>query len=164
MPSIPPTLAASLDGLDDRLREGLAQLDAAIAESERAMQQLKTERQSFLRILRAIDPDMAAPGRQRQGGARNRSGLAAPTPGKVVSAERLESAEAWLREHIGEDETFHASGLAARSDWDIASQSQTSAVLRILADRSVIRLDNIKKKGGAKSYKLNPNRSSRDGD
>lgn len=132
------------------LREQQERIDQELAVLKTREGELRQARRKIVRLLGA-NTDDTKPGPKRAWG--DRSGFT-PAKGKMVSAERLNEVETWLRAHYAEDEPFYATGVAEHPDWRLGSQSQVSHSFRILTERGILRLDRIAKQGRAKHYAL----------
>lgn len=146
-------LAAALDGLDGRLKEGLAQLDAQIDAKELELKALRTERSTIVRLLRAIDPDSVPTKPGPKPGPKPRSTTESWSPS--VSPEKVDQLEDWLRAHPNDD-GWSAANIEKHKDFAKLpmSRATTSNALMKLALEGRARLDHTNAGTGAKFYKL----------
>lgn len=148
------TMRRTLDATLQPVRDQLALVDDEIARLSKELTAVRNVRQDLARVLRAADPDTPRPGIKHGQKLKTASG-------KGVSEERREAVHAWLLAHIRNGETFYASALVTRPDWDeskLGTQSNLAKSLNSLHDQGLITLDRLGK-GGAKHFKLARGRS-----
>lgn len=124
------------------LMEQLRDIDGEIEGMVKELSELRAHRTKLVSIARSIDPELVP---KKVYPAKSKSLV-------PVREEMVEAVFTWLQQNLNGDE-FYASGLMAREDFDLTSQSQLSKAINVLHDRGLITLTR-QGTGGSKHYKV----------
>lgn len=144
-----PTIDEQLHELAAPLHERFVRVERDLRVAQAVVSGLRDDRSKLRAALRVVDPTFEP--ENKPGPKKNRTG---PTP-KVTSDKTLAEMAALLeanRAELANGTGFTATALERRRDWRW-SQSATSAALRTLHERGVVRLDRTGT-GGSKWFVL----------
>lgn len=142
-------LLEAMSGAVEPIRDSLTNLEAAIAEREQELGELRKMRTTANRLLGILDPEHDA---ESKPGPKPKSDKRVPK--SRVSDETIDTLTAWLREHVGADFDVMTYTLVNHPEWrNLLSGSTVSYTLPLLAERGVVRLDRLDKAPGVKNGK-----------
>jgi hypothetical protein len=138
----------NLRQLRDQMQDILAPLqkqaevvDAAIAEKQTELEELRAVKRDITRLLNAANPG-AKPGPRKQ--RRNSNGR--DSNGRYpVSEEKIEETLSFVKANLHGQPTFKGPDIFNHPKWTGASSATVAKVLDTLSDRGVLRLDHIDK-------------------